>query len=172
MGLFGNRGDGLILLAAALAALGPNGIMEHRHAEVPLAQILGTSARETDFDAEFRLRNRRLRDRWARVAVAMADDAVPPVELIQLGLLYFVVDGHHRVSVARALGRPTIAANVRRICTIAFGMACLRVIHLPSKAAERRFLERVPLPDAVRDDLWLDRPVDWAHLADAAEAWG
>jgi hypothetical protein len=51
-------------------------------------------------------------------------------------------------------------------------MACLRAIHLPNKAAERRFLERVPLSDELRDDLWLDKPVDWAHLADAAEAWG
>lgn len=169
--MFGNSA-GLIPLDAALAALGGNGVMERRPAEVPLAQVAGTSSRTEDFDAEFRLRNRRLRQRWSTVATAMAGGELPPVELIQLGLLYFVVDGHHRVSVARALGRPTIAANVQRICTIAFGMACLRVGHLPNKAAERRFLERVPLPDDVRDDLWLDRPVDWAHLADAAEAWG
>ncbi len=41
-----------------------------------------------------------------------------------------------------------------------------------SKAAERRFLERVPLPDEVRTNLWLDEPADWARLADAVEAWG
>jgi len=166
------RPDALIPLDDALAALGGNGVMERGPAEVPLAQVAGTSARVDDFDAEFRLRNRRLRDRWTRVAGAMAGGDLPPVELIQLGSLYFVVDGHHRVSVARSLGRATIAANVQRICTIAFGMACIRAAHLPNKAAERRFLERVPLPDAVREDLWLDQPVEWDHLADAAEAWG
>ena len=50
-------------------------------------------------------------------------------------------------------------------------MSCLRTAHLPSKAAERRFLERVPLPDDLRRDLWLDEPADWARLADSAEAW-
>lgn len=50
-------------------------------------------------------------------------------------------------------------------------MGCLRLAHLPSKAAERRFLDRVPLPADVRADLWLDEPADWSRLADAAESW-
>jgi hypothetical protein len=73
--------------------------------------------------------------------------------------------------VARALGRRTITARVQRICTIAYAMACLTLAHLPSKAAERLFLERVPLPDDVRTDLWLADPAEWMRLADAAEAW-
>ncbi|MEV6907271.1 hypothetical protein [Amycolatopsis sp. NPDC051071] len=43
---------------------------------------------------------------------------------------------------------------------------------LPAKAAERRFLEEVPLPAPLRRDLWLDRPADWSRLADSALAWG
>lgn len=129
-------------------------------------------SRSADFDCEFRLLNSALADRWRRLERAVsAGFEPPPVELVQLGELYFVGDGHHRVSVARARGQREIRARVRRICTIAYAMACLRLAHLPSKAAECRFLARVPLPDELRTDLWLDEPADWARLADAAEAW-
>jgi hypothetical protein len=40
------------------------------------------------------------------------DKALPPVELIQVGDLYFVRDGHHRISVARAVGQRYIEAEV------------------------------------------------------------
>lgn len=170
--LLGRRqGSELIPFAAALEAFGGDGVIGRRSGEVQVDQIVGTLARGGDFDGEFRLRNRELTDRWRSVARAAAGGLETPVELIQLGELYFVVDGHHRVSVARALGRRTVPARVLKLCTIAYAMACLRLSHLPSKAAERRFLERVPLPDAVRTGLWLDEPSDWGRLADAAEAW-
>jgi hypothetical protein len=170
---FGSRtGHGLMRLDDALHALGKNADMGRHHAEVPLANVVGTVDRSGDFDQNFRLLNRSLYDRWRRMANALESGfEPPPVELIQLGELYFVGDGHHRVSVARELGRVVITARVRRICTTAYGMGCLRLVHLPSKAAERGFLERIPLPDEVRTDLWLDEPADWMRLADAAEAW-
>jgi hypothetical protein len=172
-GFLGRRTpSGLMPLDDALGALGGDGVMGSRTAEVPVTQIVGTVARADDFDSDFRLLNRELRSRWREVAVAMGRGVEPPVELIQLGELFFVVDGHHRVSVARTLGRGTVLARVLRICTIAYAMGCLKLVHLPSKAAERRFLERVPLPEQVRTDLWLDEPVGWARLTDAAEAWG
>jgi uncharacterized ParB-like nuclease family protein len=159
-------------LNEALVALGRAEVMSRRFSEVPVAQIVGTAARPCDFDAEFRLLNRNLRDRWEYVAEVIARGLEQPVDLIQLGELYFVVDGHHRVSAARTLGREIIPARVLRICTIAYAMGCLRLAHLPSKAAERRFLERVPLPNEVRTELWLEDPADWARLAESAEAWG
>jgi hypothetical protein len=170
--LGGRCTPGLIPLDDALDALGDDGFMDRRHAEVPLGNVVGTVNRPNDFDHEFRLVNQSLQDRWRRLATAVESGfEPPPVELIQLGELYFVSDGHHRVSVARALGRDSIPARVLRICTIAYAMCCLRLAHLPSKAAERRFLERVPLPEEVRSNLWLDQPADWMRLADAAEAW-
>jgi len=156
-----------------LSALGPDGSTGHRVADVPVAQVVGTLDRPYDFDQEFRLVNRHLRERWQRLADAMASGTEPPpVDLVQLGDLYFVADGHHRVSVARELGRRMVTARVRWMGTIAFGMACLRAIHLASKQAEREFLNRVPLPDRVREDLWLDTPADWMRLMDAARSWG
>jgi hypothetical protein len=159
-------------LDEALAALGHDGVMGRRRAEVPVAQVVGTAERPHDFDQDFRLVNVALRERWQHLeALVRQGVEPPPVTLVQLGELYFVLDGHHRVSVARALGRAVVTADVLRLCTVAYAMCCLRLPHLPVKAAERRFLERVPLPVEARPGLWLDDPAGWARLADAAEAW-
>jgi hypothetical protein len=166
-------GRGLLRLEDALAALGADGDMGQRTAEVAVADVVGTAGRPFDFDHEFRLVNKALQSRWDGLFRAVASGVEPPaVKLVQLGELYFVKDGHHRVSVARALGRLVVTAHVHRICTIAYAKACLRAAHLPTKAAERRFLERVPLPADRRRDLWLDEPAEWMRLADAADAWG
>lgn len=156
----------------ALQALGEDGLDERRTAEICLADIVGTVNRLNDFDQEFRLINANLRARWQRLACSVAAGfEPPPVELIQLDALYFVVDGHHRISVARSLGRTNIRARIQRICTVAYATCCLRLAHLPSKTAERRFLERVPLSRQVRQGLWLNDPAAWMRLADSAEAW-
>jgi hypothetical protein len=83
---------------------------------ISLDHIVGTSGRMDRFDHQFRPMQTRGRDRWASVAAGMMTDitAIPPVELIQIGDDYFVVDGHHRVSVARALHKVFIDANVTR----------------------------------------------------------
>ena len=147
--------------------------MGRRSTDVPLDQVVGSVARWEDFDGDFRPRARHLDSRLRRLQSAHASgEPLPPVDLVQLGDLYFVADGHHRVAVARAAGQLMIAARVLSICTVAYGMACLRLAHFGSKAAERSFLDRVPLPDDVRRDLWLDRPAEWMRLADAAESWG
>jgi hypothetical protein len=162
-----------LVFADAIAALGRDGDMIVYPDDVRTDRIVGTVGRAGDFDARFRLVNRALRSRPRSVADAVASGiALPRVELIQLGEMYFVVDGHHRVSVAREREQHIVPAIVRRICTTAYAMWCLRMSHLASKAAEREFLLRVSLPDDTRAELWLDRPSDWARLADAAEAWG
>lgn len=157
----------------ALDALGEDGVVERRVTDVPIVQVVGSAARSSDFDADFRPLSPNLVQRRERLAHHLAaGNEPPPVDLYQLGNLYFVADGHHRISVLRELGRQVVTARTVRYCTVAFAMACIRAMHLPSKAAERRFLERIPLADPIRTDLWLDRPEDWARLADRAEAWG
>lgn len=79
---------------------------------VPLDQIRGSEGRCEDFDASFKLRRPRLRLRWLNVAHTMRRGHVPPVELIKIGDIYFVRDGHHRISVARWLGWKEIEAVV------------------------------------------------------------
>lgn len=80
---------------------------------VPLTQIVGSEGRESDFDAAFRPRQPHNMDRWIGVAtVRQMGKPLPPVDLIQVGDRYFVRDGHHRISVARARGEMEIDAEV------------------------------------------------------------
>lgn len=80
---------------------------------VCLSRIRGSEGRSEDFTAEFRPLKAHNRERWLRVALAHLKGIVlPPVELIQVGDDYFVRDGNHRVSVARAFGQESIEALV------------------------------------------------------------
>ncbi len=80
---------------------------------VPLSAIRGSEGRCADFDAAFHPRQQHTRSRWEGIAQAMLREVrLPPVELIQLGDSYFVRDGHHRISVSRALGQVDIDASV------------------------------------------------------------
>jgi hypothetical protein len=80
---------------------------------VPIEQIRGSQERASDFDRDFNPLQNHTRDRWVSIAVArQRGKALPPVSLVQVGDLYFVLDGHHRISVARALGQRDIEARV------------------------------------------------------------
>jgi hypothetical protein len=80
---------------------------------VPIEQIRGSEERSREFDAAFRPLRHTNGTRWRGVACArLSGVALPPVELIRVGTNYFVRDGHHRVSVARALGQLEIDAIV------------------------------------------------------------
>jgi len=84
--------------------------------EVPLDKIVGSVGRYRDFTRAFLPRNEALEDRWRRVsAIKEGPTGLPPVELYQVGDVYFVRDGNHRISVARANGDKSIEANVRLV---------------------------------------------------------
>lgn len=81
--------------------------------EVPIRQIRGSIGRDGDFDADFLPLTGRLKERWVSIASAMFQGVgLPAVELVKVGEIYFVQDGNHRVSVARAMGRCAIDAVV------------------------------------------------------------
>lgn len=72
---------------------------------VAVKDIHGTVDRDGDFDYHFAPLKRSTELRWRKVATAMLRGVdLPPIELVKVGDEYFVKDGHHRVSVARALG--------------------------------------------------------------------
>jgi hypothetical protein len=82
---------------------------------VPLTSIVGSVGKSDHFTRSFRPAIELLRERWKRAyTVARVNSGFQPVELYQVGNRYFVVDGHYRVSVARALRNRTIEAQVRR----------------------------------------------------------
>ena len=78
---------------------------------IPLEAIVGTVDPTADFDADFRPATDRVSSRWERVARAYRDGrALPPVAVIERPDGYYILDGRHRVSVARALGHRDIDA--------------------------------------------------------------
>ena len=84
--------------------------------DIPVSAIVGSAGRYTDFTRDFLPRAAVDEVRWARVKQAAADaGGLPPIEVYQVGDAYFVRDGHHRVSVARAMGVETIAAYVTEV---------------------------------------------------------
>lgn len=85
---------------------------------VPLDQIVGSVGRYKDFTREFLPRTNINKDRWQRVdGVLHSQEGYPPIELYQIGEVYFVRDGNHRVSVARANGLSHIEAYVTQVQT-------------------------------------------------------
>jgi hypothetical protein len=140
---------------------------------VPLDLIVGTVDRGRDFDRRFRPTSARGRNRWEQIAAAMRrGEAMPPVDLVRVGEIYFVRDGHHRVSVSRALGRTDIDAQVTEVVTRVDASRATKLTDLPVKSHERVFFERVPLPADARNEIALSDPWDFAVLAEAVEAWG
>ncbi len=140
---------------------------------VPLEAILGTVDRKTgSFDRNFRPTTARVRARWERIANAVRrGERMPPISLFCIGEVYFVRDGHHRVSVARALGRTQIDAYVVEVETRVGAQRSLRLADLPQKSHERVFHERVPLPARARHRMQLSDAWRFGMLAESVEAW-
>lgn len=85
---------------------------------VPVKQIVGSLNRYAEFDRAFKPVDDRLAARWQNVDYAFYQSiGLPPVLLYKVGQVYFVVDGHHRVSVAREQGQEDIEAEVREYHT-------------------------------------------------------
>jgi hypothetical protein len=83
---------------------------------IPIERIVGSMARTEDFDRNFAPRQEFTEHRWLSIAKAMYRGIpLPAIELVLMSGRYYVVDGHHRVSAARALGQKFIDAHVTEI---------------------------------------------------------
>jgi hypothetical protein len=139
---------------------------------IPLELIVGTVDRSRDFDRQFRPTSRRVRGRWEHIAAAVRrGEPMPPIDVLRIGEICFVRDGHHRVSVAHALGHRDINAFVTEVTTRVGADRAITLADLPMKSHERVFFERVPLPAAARAQIRLSDPWDYGELAEAVEAW-
>ncbi len=86
--------------------------------EIPLEKVAGSVGRYKDFTRTFLPRTNAVRSRWQRLdAMARGPEGFPPIEVYKVGEVYFVLDGNHRVSVARQLGASTIEAYVTEFPT-------------------------------------------------------
>ena len=134
--------------------------------EVPIDRIVGSFGREREFNRAFLPRTESLRRRWQKIhdqALGLA--GLPTIELFKVGEAFFVLDGHHRVSVARALGAPTIEAHVREWETnVAIGPDD-SIPQLVLRRGRADFLEYTQI-DAADDELVVTEPDGYDRLLD------
>jgi hypothetical protein len=164
--------DVILPFEEVVAALGRTGERSLGLRTIPLDSIVGTVDRSKDFDRSFRPTSRRLRGRWEQMAAeARRGKDFPPISVFRIGELHFVRDGHHRVSVYRALGRTHIDAYVTEVTTRLGADTQITLADLPMKGHERLFDERVPLPPEMRRQIEVSDPMDYGCLSEGVEAW-
>lgn len=82
---------------------------------IPLDRIVGSVGRYRDFTRTFLPTDAVEKERWVRIDALLQGPGWPPIEVYKVGDVYFVRDGNHRVSVARAHNLPDIEAYVTEI---------------------------------------------------------
>src|SRR4051812_46617957 len=139
-----------------VAALGATSRVDIGEQVIDLDSIVGTvDRRRGEFDRSFRP-SPGTRGRWERIAEARKrGESMPPIDVYRIGDLHFVRDGHHRVSVARAMGDGDINARVTEVRTKLGADREMTARDLPLKAHERVFHERVPLTPKQRERIQL-----------------
>ncbi len=119
---------------------------------VRVDQIAGSLNRYHEFDRVFLPASDKLAARWQNVNRAFYQEvSLPPVVLYKVGQVYFVVDGHHRVSVAREQGQIYIEAEVRECSTRVDITADIKPEDLEILEDKVHFLERTSLDSLVPD---------------------
>jgi hypothetical protein len=156
-----------------VAALGRVGEQRLGLRTIPLDRIVGSVDSMRDFDRRFRPTSSRVRERWERLALAQRrGESIPPIDVYQVGELYFVEDGHHRVSIALATGQKTIDAYVTEVLTAVPADGIRHRSDLLFKSYELLFRARVKLPPQAYAKIKVSDPWSYAELGEAVEAWG
>lgn len=120
--------------------------------EIPLSDIVGSVGRYGDFTRSFLPRSDAMQQRWANVQnVATKGEGWPPIQVYKIGEAYFVLDGNHRVSVARQMGLTHIQAYVTEVFTKVPITADTTPDEIICKARYAEFLEETNL-DAIRPE--------------------
>ncbi len=142
--------------------------------EIPVNAIIGSVGRYTDFTRTFLPRRPEDQERWARVKAAMEDPVgkgTPPIEVYKVGDAYFVLDGNHRVSIARQEGSKFIEAHVIEVRTEIPVTPDLQPDDLIIKAEYADFLEKTEIKSLIPNvDLSVTAPGQYAKLLEHIEA--
>jgi nucleotide-binding universal stress UspA family protein len=113
--------------------------------EIPVDAIVGSVGRYTEFTRTFLPRRLEDQDRWARVKAVMIETGLDPIEVYKVGEVYFVLDGNHRVSIARQEGFEFIEAHVIEVNTNIPITPDLQPDDLIIKAEYADFLEKTEI---------------------------
>jgi hypothetical protein len=82
---------------------------------IRVADVVGTVSRIDDFDRDFLPKRSKIQERWRNVEQTFPEGDFPPIVVYEIDGRYFVVDGHHRVAIARARGIEFIDAEITQL---------------------------------------------------------
>jgi hypothetical protein len=140
---------------------------------VPVRQIIGTEGRGGDFDRSFRPRRDGVRARMRSVAQAFPHGDFPPIVAYKLGEAYFVLDGHHRVALARLCRTEWIDAEVTELHSRWQLSAAADFVELVHAEQERLFAEQSGLGEAQpAARIRFSRPSGYRELLETIEVHG
>jgi len=133
---------------------------------IPVDKIAGSVDRMVDFDRFFRPRRPELRKRVKSLKEAFERDEMPPITVYEVGGLYFVIDGHHRVALARESRMEYMDAEVTAISTSHQLHPDVDIPQLIHTEQHRIFMERTGLAAATANDASIEvhRPTGYADL--------
>lgn len=155
-GLLDPERERLLPLEEVIALLRPTGETYVGMKAVDVDKIVGSEGRYRDFNRHFLPRKEHLKSRWTSIDRANYEDVpLPPVRLYEIGGLYFVRDGNHRVSVARSRGQASIDAEVTSLdaqLAIKQGMTLEDIKRQVLGYEKRRFYERTGFGAATGDE--------------------
>jgi len=140
---------------------------------IEVAKIIGTVDRSDDFDRDFLPRSPQTRERWERLERAFPTLGFPPISVYKISDVYFVIDGNHRVALAKQKGAEFIDAEVTAIHTdmaIDEDIDFERIMYLEQA---RRFMQQSGLARS-RPMARIDftHPKGFAELLDVVKAHG
>ncbi|MFL7838566.1 MAG: hypothetical protein AB8I52_07240 [Candidatus Promineifilaceae bacterium] len=132
------------------------GQVERGVRDIAVEKIVGSVGRYDEFDSAFLPKKDHDAQRWASVRAAASDPTkLPPIDVYQIDDAYFVIDGNHRVSIARLTGLEFIAAHIIEIRTRVPLPDDLRHNELILASEQAAFLERTHL-DLLRPEAELE----------------
>lgn len=136
-------------------------------------QIIGSVDKSQDFDDKFRPRTDRVKRRWEQVERAFPRGDFPPIEVYQIDKTFYVIDGHHRVGIAKARGIEFIDADITELHSpyeLEPGVDLADIIHLQ----QRRIFMRQSGLQLVRPDARIEfsRPEGYVQLLENLEVYG
>jgi hypothetical protein len=140
---------------------------------IPVANIVGTVDRRPEFSREFLPKEFETRERWRAVEQAFPLSDFPPIVVYRVDEAYFVVDGHHRVGVAKMRGIEFIDAEITELDSrgpLGPDVDIAEVIH---REQQQTFMEESGL-DRARPEVTIEftRPLGYVELLDLVKVYG
>lgn len=140
---------------------------------IPVSTIVGTDSRGADFDRDFLPRRPEIGPRWRGVESAFPEGGFPPISVYKLGDAHFIIDGHHRVAIARQRGIETIDAEVTELTARWHLPADADLVELIHAEQERIFMDESGLEAAhPKAQIRFSRPSGYIELLENTQIHG